>query len=157
MGPKAVAVVMTLVLAVAVFGVACGGEPDKEAIATEVAEEWVKDRMGTVSKVVAELLLLSPALKDTVGRLPGAESLVAGLVSKRIGDKVTWSYSAPIPESQTLYRVTATTALEMEIDLPLIGERAFAVTLPFNLLIDTDARAVEEWGVDLANAAVASY
>ena len=148
---------MTLVLAVAVFGVACGGEPDREAIATEVAEEWVKDRMDTVADVVVELLILSTVLPDAVRKLPGAESLLARHVANQIGDKVAWSYSTPTPDRQALYRVTATAALEIEIDIPLIGELAYAVTLPFNLLVDTDARAVEEWGIDLENAAVASY
>ncbi len=146
-----------MALALAVAGVSCGGGPDREAISTEVAAEWVEDGVEVVSEVVVELLILSPVLGDTLGKLPGAETLVAGFVADQIGDKVAWSYSTPTPDKQALYRVTATAALEIEIDLPIIGERPYAVTLPFHLLIDTDARTVEEWAVDLENAVVGSY
>ena len=154
---KAVAVVMALVLAIAVTAVSCEGGPDREAMAAEVAVEWVQERTDTVSEIVVELLILSPVLPDVVGKLPGAESLLARHVANQIGDKVSWSYSTPVQDMQALYRVTATAALEIEIDLPIIGTRTYAVTLPFHLLIDTDARAVEEWAVDLDGAAVGSY
>ena len=147
---------MTLVLAVAVIGVACGGGPDREAIATEVAEEWVEDRVDTVAEVVVELLNVSPALRDTLSSMPQSKKLLAGIVANQVRDKVAWGYSVPIRDSQGLYRVTATAAAEIEIDLPMAGTWAFAVTLPIHLLVDTDARAVEEWGIDLENAAVAS-
>ncbi len=157
MGIKAVAVVMALVLAITFAGVSCGGGPDREAIAAEVAVEWVQERTDTVSEIVVELLILSPVLPDAVGKLPGAESLLAGHVANQIGDKVSWSYSTPVQDMQALYRVTATAAADLEIDLPIIGEHAYAVTLPFHLLFDTDARTVEEWAVDLDGAAVGSY
>ena len=92
-----------------------------------------------------------------MGKLPFAESLLARLVSDQMRDKVGWSYSTPAQDREALYRVTATAALEMDIDLPIVGERALAVTLPFHLLVDTDARAVEEWAVDLERAVVGSY
>ena len=63
----------------------------------------------------------------------------------------------PAPERQALYRVTATAALEIEIDLPIVRTWPYAVTLPFHLLIDTDAEKVQEWTADFDNAAVASY
>ena len=44
-----------------------------------------------------------------------------------------------------------------EIDLPIVGARPYAVTLPFHLLIDTDGRVVEEWAVDLESAVVGNY
>ena len=157
MRTKGFAVVMALVLAVTVAGVSCGGGPDREAISTEVAAAWAHDSIDTVSEVVVELLILSPALSDTLGKLPGAETLLARIVADQINDKVAWSYSTPIPDRQAVYRVTATAALEIEIDLPIIGEWPYAVTLPIHLLIDTDGRTVEEWAVDLDAAVVASY
>ena len=146
-----------LLLAVAVGGVSCGGGPDREAIATEVASEWVDDGTEVVSEVVVELLVLAPVLRDTLGRMPESRSLVAGLVADQLADNIAWSYSTPAQDRQALYGVTATAALEIEIDLPIVGERPYTVTLPFLLLIDTDGRVVEEWAVDLEGAAVASY
>ena len=157
MGIKGIAAVVALALTVAVAGVSCGGGPDREAISTEVAAEWAQDSIEVVSDVVVELLILSPALRDTLGRMPESQALLARLVADQVRDKIAWSYSAPTRDRQALYRVTATAALEIEIDLPIIGEWPYAVTLPFDLLIDTDGRTVEKWAVDLDNVAVASY
>ena len=150
-------VALVTALALTFAAVFCGGGPDREAISTEVATEWVQDSVDLVSEVVVELLNVSPALRDALDRMPQSKALLARLVAGQISDKIAWSYSAPVQDGEALYRVTATAAMELEIGLPLIGDQVFAVTLPFNLLIDTDARAIEEWGVDLANAAVASY
>ena len=150
-----IAVLAALFLAVA--AAACGGGPDRAAIAAEVATEWVEDNTEVVSELVVKLLILSPVLGDTLGKLPGAESLLAGLVADQMRDKVGWEYSTPSQDREALYHVTATAALEIEVDLPLIGDRGYAVTLPFHLLIDTDAREVQEWAVDLENAVVGSY
>ena len=157
MGTKRVAVLMALMLAVTVTGVYCVGGPDREEIATEVATEWVQGNVDTVSDVVVELLTVAPALRDTLGRIPSAEALLAGLVADQIQDNIAWSYSTPTLEKRALYRVTATAALEIEIDLPIVGAWPYAVTLPFHLLIDTDAEKVQEWTADFDNAAVASY
>ena len=157
MGIKSVALLMALVLAVAVAGISCGAEEDREKISTEVATEWSQDSIDTVSEVVVELLLASPALKDNLGKIPHTQTLLAGLVADQIRDKIAWSYSTPAPDRQALYRVTATAALEIEIDLPIVGAWPYAVTLPFHLLIDTDAEKVKEWTADFDNAAVASY
>ena len=155
MGTKRVAVLMALMLAVTVTGVYCVGGKDREEISTEVATEWVQGNIDTVSEVVVELLIVAPALRDTVGKMPDTEALLAGLVADQIKDNIAWSYSTPTLEKRALYRVTATAALE--IDLPIVGGWPYAVTLPFHLLIDTDAEKVQEWTADFDNAAVASY
>lgn len=152
---KTVAVVMTLVLAVA--GVSCGGGPDREAISKEVAAEWVENSIDLVSEVMVELLNVSPDLRDALDRMPQSKALLASLVADQVRDTVAWSYSTPVQDREALYRVTATAAAEIEIDIPIAGTWAYAVTLPFHLLIDTDSRTVEEWAVDLENAAVGSY
>ena len=112
MGTKGVAVLTALILAVAVTGVSCGTEEDREKISTEVATEWSQDSIDTVSEVVVELLLASPALKDNLGKIPHTQTLLAGLVADQIRDKIAWSYSTPAPDRQALYRVTATAAME---------------------------------------------
>ncbi len=100
---------------------------------------------------------LAPALEDTLNKMPAAETLLVGLVKDQIRDNVAWRYSTPTSDGQALYRVISTAAFEIEIDLPLVGAWSFAVTLPFRLLIDTDARIVQNWTADFDNAAVASY
>ena len=72
MGTKRVAVLMALMLAVTVTGVYCVGGKDREEISTEVATEWVQGNIDTVSEVVVELLIVSPALRDTLGKMPDA-------------------------------------------------------------------------------------
>ena len=148
---------MVLVLVATVAAVSCGGGPDREAIATEVAAAWVEDGTEVVSEVVVELLVLAPVLRDTLGRMPESRSLVAGLVADQLADNIAWSYSTPAQDRQALYGVTANAAMEIEIDVPGIGMRPYAVTLPFLLLIDTDGRVVEEWAVDLEGAVVGDY
>ena len=155
MGLKTVAVMIALVLAIA--GVSCGSGPDREAISTEVAAEWTQDSIEVVSEVMVELLSVSPALKDTLGRMPNSKGLLAGLVADQVRDKVAWSYSTPVQDTEELYQVTAAAAAELEIDIPIAGTLAYAVTLPIHLLIDTDGRTVEEWAVDLENAVVGNY
>ena len=53
--------------------------------------------------------------------------------------------------------MTATAAIEIEIDLPLLNTFPYAVTLPFHLMVDTDARTVQDWTADFDNAAAAAY
>ena len=91
--------------------------------------------------------MVAPVLRDTLDKVPAAETLLAGFVADQISDKIAWRYSTPTPEEQTLYRVTATAAVEIEIDLPLIGAWPYAVTLPFHLLIPNPPKE----GVGLAS------
>ena len=149
------ALLLALVLAVTGTAVSCG--QDRAEIATEVANEWVQDSTDTVSEVIVELLLVAPALRDILENVPSAKTLLAGIVADQIRDKIAWAFSTPSPEDDVTYRVTATAAAEFEIDLPLVEAWPYAVTLPFHLLIDTEARTVQDWSADFDNAAVANY
>ena len=151
------AILLVPILALFISAASCGNEEDRTEIATAVATNWVQNGTETVSEALVELLTLAPALEDTLGKMPAAETLVAGLVKDQIRRNVAWRYSTPTSEGQALYRVIATAAFEIEIDLPFVGAWSFAVTLPFRLLIDTDARTVQHWTADFDNAAVASY
>ena len=149
------AILLALVLAVTGTAVSCG--EDRPGIATEVANEWVQDSIDPVSEVIVELLLVAPALRDILENVPSAKTLLAGIVADQVRDKIAWAYSTPTPQDDVIYRVTATAAVEFEIDLPLVEAWPYAVTLPFHLLIDTEARTVQDWSADFDNAAVASY
>ena len=151
---KRVAILVVLMLSMTGTAVSCG--EDRAEISTEVATEWVQDSIDTVSEVLVELLMVAPALRDTQDRVPAA-TLLAGFVEDQIRDKIAWRYSTPTHEEQALYRVTATAAIEIEIDLPFVEAWPYAVTLPFHLLIDTDARTVQDWTADFDNAFVANY
>ena len=154
---RRVAILMALILTMAGTVVSCGGGEDRAEISTAVATEWVQDSIDTVSEALVELLIVAPALRNTLGKVPAAETLLAGLVEDQIRGNIAWRYSTPTPEGQSLYRVTATAAIEIKIDLPIVEAWPYAVTLPFRLLIDTDARTVQDWTADFDNAAVASY
>ena len=152
---KRVSILMALMLAMTGTAVSCG--EDRAEISTDVSTEWVQDSIDTVSEVLVELLMVAPALRDTLDKVPTAETLLAGFVADQIRDNIAWHYSVPTPEQQALYRVTATAAIEIEIDLPFVDAWPYAVTLPFHLLVDTDARTVQDWTADFDNAAVANY
>ena len=147
--------ILILMLAISGTAVSCG--EDRAEIATEVAMEWSQDSIDAVSEVLVELLLVAPALRDTLDQVPSAETMLAGVVEDRVRDELTWHYSTPTPDGQAVYRVTVTATIEIEIDLPLVGEWPHAVTLPFHLLVDTDAQSVKEWTADFDNAVVANY
>ena len=149
------AILLALVLAVTGSAVSCG--EDRPGIAAEVANEWVQDSIDTISETIVELLLVAPALRDLLENVPSAKTLLAGIVADQVRDKIAWAYSTPTPQDDVIYRVTATAAVEFEIDLPLVEAWPYAVTLPFHLLIDTNARTVQDWSADFDNAAVASY
>ncbi len=105
--------------------------------------------------MLVELLMVAPVLRDTLDEVPTAETLLAGFVADQIRDNIAWHYSVPTPEQQALHRVTATAAIEIE--LPFVDAWPYAVTLPFHLLVDTDARTVQDWKADFDNAAVANW
>lgn len=149
--------VAILILMLAISGTAVGCGEDRAEISTTVAMEWSQDSIDTVSEVLVELLMVAPVLRDTLEKVPTAETLLTGFVADQIRDNIAWHYSVPVPGQQALYRMTATAAIEIEIDLPLLDTFPYAVTLPFHLMVDTDARTVQDWTADFDNAAAAAY
>ena len=147
--------VAILILMLAISGTAVGCGEDRAEISTTVAMEWSQDSIDTVSEVLVELLMVAPVLRDTLEKVPTAETLLTGFVADQIRDNIAWHYSVPVPGQQALYRMTATAAIE--IDLPLLDTFPYAVTLPFHLMVDTDARTVQDWTADFDNAAAAAY
>lgn len=151
---KKLAVLAALLLAVALTVVSCGSGEDRAQIATDVANEWVEDNIDNVSEAIAEALTLAPVLGDFLDAVPAAKALVADAVAEQVRDKIDWTFSKPSPQDDALYLVTATAGLDVEIDPPVLAARTYTVSLPFRLLIDTDARTVEDWSADFGAAAV---
>ena len=151
---KQFAFLAAIALAVALTVISCGSGEDRAQIATEVANEWVGDNIDNVSEAIAEALTLAPALGDFLDAVPAAKTLVADAVADQIRAKIDWTFSTPSPQDDIIYRVTATAGLDIEIDPPVLAARTYTVSLPVRLLIDTDARTVQEWSADFGAAAV---
>jgi len=136
-----------LLMAMALAGLwaGCGGGESKEDIATEVAREWVNASIGLVSQATVELI---------VGEKPALTQLAGGVIADQIRQNLSWTYSAPKEESEDRYSITATAVADFKIDIPLLGEREYSVSAPFNLEVDTGSRAVSEWSLDLLSARV---
>ena len=118
---------------------ACGGE-DKKAIATEVAKTWTDTSMSGVSGTVAELI---------IGEEPMVAQLAGGALAGLVRETLTWDYSEPERESEDRYAVTATATADVRIDVPLVADKRYVVSVPFNLDVDTNSRAVVSWIPDL--------
>ena len=52
------------------------------------------------------------------------------------------------------YDVTATATAEIALSLPLLGTKTYAVSLPFDLNIDTTAGSIVSWIPNLPSATV---
>lgn len=123
----------------------CGDRESREDIAARVAREWVNASIGLVAGVTAEMV---------VGEKPVMTQLAGGVIANQIRDNLSWTYSDPKEEGEDRYSVTATAVTQLEIEMPFLGEKTYAVSAPFNLEIDTDARAVSRWSLDLRSASV---
>ena len=140
-------IIVLLLLSTALAGLwaGCGGGESKEDIATEVAREWVNASIGLVSQATVELI---------VGEKPALTQLAGGVIANQVRQNLSWTYSAPKEESEDRYSITATAVADLKIDIPLLGEREYSVSAPFNLEVDTGVRAVSEWSLDLLSARV---
>ena len=146
-------IMLAAVLTLAAMTIGCGG-PDREAIASEVARQWVEDSVTAVTGAAVELLKAEPTVQGVLEDFPAAEGLLEVLVADRIDEGISWQYSVPAEVDGLTYRVVATAAANAELSVPLVGDWQIDITLPFPLTIDTDAEAVTDWAADFANATV---
>ena len=135
-----------LILAlIASAGLAAGCGESREDITTETARAWVDQSIDEVSNTVVELV---------IGEVPVATQLAGQVLADKIRDNLTWTYYKPRPQDFVRYEITATAAVDFSLDIPLLGERAYVVSLPFNLEVDTDDRTVVSWWPDVLSATV---
>ena len=127
---------MSFILACGAVGavMACG--VNQEAVATRVASDWVIDNVATVSEEVARLFLGDSAALAQ-GTVDGYADWVA--------DSVTWTYGEPECESDDRCQVTVTASVLVDLSRTRIGDRLDVFSLPFSLLMDTDAETVLLW------------
>ena len=140
-------IIVLLLTAMALAGLwaGCGGGESRENIATGVARDWVNTSIDLVSEATVELI---------VGEKPALTQLAGGVIADQVRENLSWTYSTPKEEGEDRYSITATAVADLKIDIPLLGEREYSVSAPFNLEIDTRARAVSEWSLELLSARV---
>ena len=127
---------MSFMLACVAVGavMACG--VNQEAVATKVASDWVIDNVATVSEEFARLLL---------GDSQSVAQRDVDWYSDWIADSVTWTYEEPECESDDRCQVTVTASFLVDLSRTRIGDRLDVMSLPFSLLMDTDAETVLQW------------
>ena len=139
------AVLFLLLTTVSWTIVGCGGGDDGKAVAAEVASAWVDSSIDQVSGAVTELV---------ISEEPALASLAAGALSGLIREGLSWTYSEPVRLRENRYQVTATAVADVTIKIPLLDDRRYVATVPFNLEVDTDTKAVASWLPDLVSATV---
>ncbi len=89
---------------------------------------------------------MAAALEDVPSLLVGAaETAIKQLATEAIEDRLRWTVSDPTPGSGDLYRVSATATVQVNADLPVVGERTYLATLPFRFEVDVKDKAVVSW------------
>ena len=75
-------------------------------------------------------------------------------MAEQIRDNLAWAYSAPRRAGEDRYRVTVTARVNLGIELPLLGDKSYAASLPFNLDVDTNTETAVRWSLDVLSATV---
>ena len=140
-----ITVLLLTLMAIISLATACGSGESQEDIATEVARTWVDNSIDDVSNAVAELV---------TGNDPIVSQIAGGVLAEQVRDNVEWSYSTPKREGDEKYQVAVTASVTLSVELPLLGTKAYVVSLPFILDVDTNAKTVERWSPDALSATV---
>ena len=135
--PK-IATTLLIVLVAAGLAAACSS-PSYDQKALEIAEQWSKTSVDAISDEVANLL---------VDDSPTLANLGGSLWSDQIQERINWDYSAPSCNSDGECTLTATARTDIEISVPLVIDKSWTVSLPFDL--DIDAKAAVQSGVNRA-------
>ena len=124
--------------------IGCSGET-QEDIALEVAEKWTDVSIDNVSDSVVQVL---------VGEFPIISRLAGGILATQVKERVSWNYRGVGSEGDDIYRVVATASVNLSFSLPVVGDREYAISLPFDLWIDTEERSVNRWVPNISSASV---
>ena len=141
--------ILRAAVAVALVSLMCivgcgGGEAEEKAQALETARGWAEENTQTVvSEVVAFI----------ASGITGA-SLLDDLIAEQVVKLLTWEFSDPVKAGEGSYAVLATVSTSVELDLPVVGERGYEASLPFNLRVDADAGEVTGWSAEVSQADV---
>ncbi len=135
----------SFVLACVAVGAVMACEANQEAVATRVATDWVTDNVDPVSEEFARLV---------IGDYPILTQVAGDVLADRIQDSVTWAYGEPECEPDGRCRLIATASVTIDVSVPLLGDRRYAASMPFSLLVDTDAESVLRWSPQPQDASV---
>ena len=146
-------------LSVLALALGCGSE-DKAAVARQVANQWVQDNTEEMIAEVIGAVRNAPAVSDQLDKLPSllvgtATDLFEEIIDQQVREHLSIELSSPRRSSDERYVVTVTLGLQMEVDLPVVGQRSYSAEVPLDLTVDVEAREVERWTVDLSGVSVA--
>ena len=139
-------VTLSLIIVVVVALIAgCGGGESQQDIASEVAMTWVDESIEDVSDAVVQLML---------GDIPGLSQIAGDALTEQIHENVEWSYSTGKSLGENKFQLSATGSVTVKVEIPLLGTKAYVVSVPFVLDVDTNSRTVDRWSPDLSSASV---
>ena len=140
-----IAVILACVVAIALMGSGCGdSEADRKVQALNAARAWTATEPEEI---------IAPIVDLVTSGIPGA-SLFSGLIAEQVADQLAWRYSDPVKTSDQIYTVVATASAQATVDIPLVGEKSYGASLPFNLQVDIGIGMVTQWSPDLGGGAV---
>ncbi len=101
-----------------------------------------------MGKVADELIDLA------IGEVPVVSQLAGDVLEEQIRKSVTWTFETPRPGFGHRYDVTAIVSVQLNIDLPLLDEKAYSVSLPVRLDVDTVDKAILDWSPHILGATI---
>ena len=107
---------------------------------------------GTVT-LDRKLTVVSEVVAFIASGIPGA-SLLDGVIAEQVVKLLTWEFSDPVKTGDENYSVLATVSTSVELDLPVVGEKGYKASLPFNLRVDAGTGEVTGWSPDVSQADV---
>ena len=120
-------------------------QPSDEEIADSVAREWTSTSINDVSELVIGMV---------VGNAPIVAKVGGDLLTDKIRDAVSWSYSPADCPREGWCVVTTTATARFNVYVPFLLDDTVTVKVPFSLKIDTGERHVENWAMDVRSASV---
>ena len=141
---KALAVVAVMIVAVSFSLPGCGGV-NHEEVALQVAQEWADESITAIASDIVDGL---------IGEFPVLGALATSVIEEQIREHVSWSYSTPIRTAEGRYQITAAANAAVEMSIPVLGDKAFDVSLDFHLDVDTEKAAVVDSRFDPSSLAV---
>ncbi len=110
-----------------------------------LARLWVDDNKDLI---IAELLGVFAV------EVPLADQLEDAVLRGKATENLDLVFDVPSRIGEGFYRLPVKAETDLEFDLPLVGTRAYAVALPFNVDVDIESRAVTDWSFDASSATV---
>ena len=133
-----------VVLGAVLLSPGCGGS-DPEEVALQVSRDWANESIREVSEDISGALL---------GEIPVLGRVAASLIEDQIRENITWDLSATVKGPQNLYDVVAKAITEARIDVPLVVDKTYAVSVDFRLEVDTDVKRVTRSRLDVLSLRV---